>query len=156
MLQEERRKHKRMRKPYVVRLHEKDADTGEESWDMTTAQDISAGGILLNHNKKLALDSLLDMKINFPAFAEPINCTGKVIRIEKFPNSSRIRLATIFTDVEILPRGILFWRSLTHWLGGMGIIVLYIALLPALGVNAFQLYKAEAPGMNLAAPSLLT
>ncbi len=56
--------------------------------------------------------------------------------------------ATIFTDVEILPRGILFWRSLTHWLGGMGIIVLYVALLPAFGTNAFQLYKAEAPGIT--------
>jgi len=56
--------------------------------------------------------------------------------------------ATIFVDVEALPRGILFWRSLTHWLGGMGIIVLYVALLPALGTNAFQLYKAEAPGIT--------
>ena len=56
--------------------------------------------------------------------------------------------ATIFTDIEALPKGILFWRSLTHWLGGMGIIVLYIALLPALGTNAFQLYKAEAPGLT--------
>jgi len=56
--------------------------------------------------------------------------------------------ATIFVDVESLPRGILFWRSFTHWLGGMGIIVLYIALLPALGTNAFQLYKAEAPGIT--------
>ena len=56
--------------------------------------------------------------------------------------------ATIFTDIEALPRGILFWRSLTHWLGGMGIIVLYVALLPALGTNAFQLYKAEAPGIT--------
>ncbi|MCK5014615.1 MAG: TrkH family potassium uptake protein [Candidatus Omnitrophica bacterium] len=56
--------------------------------------------------------------------------------------------ATIFTNVEILPRGILFWRSLTHWLGGMGIIVLYIALLPALGTNAFQLFKAESPGIT--------
>ncbi|MCA9405215.1 MAG: TrkH family potassium uptake protein [Candidatus Omnitrophica bacterium] len=55
--------------------------------------------------------------------------------------------ATVFTDIEALPRGILFWRSLTHWLGGMGIIVLYIALLPALGVNVSQLYKAEAPGL---------
>ena len=56
--------------------------------------------------------------------------------------------ATVFTDVESLPRGILFWRSLTHWLGGMGIIVLYIALLPALGTNAFQLFKAESPGIT--------
>lgn len=55
--------------------------------------------------------------------------------------------ASIFTDVEVLPHGILFWRSLTHWLGGMGIIVLYVALLPALGHNAYQLYKAEAPGL---------
>lgn len=57
--------------------------------------------------------------------------------------------ATIFADIESLPRGILFWRSLTHWLGGMGIIVLYLALLPALGHNAFQLYKAEAPGLDV-------
>ena len=57
--------------------------------------------------------------------------------------------ATIFTDIESLPRGILFWRSLTHWLGGMGIIVLYIALLPAIGASTFQLYKAEAPGLDV-------
>lgn len=57
--------------------------------------------------------------------------------------------ATIFPDVESLPRGILFWRSLTQWLGGMGIIVLYIALLPALGLNVAQLYKAEAPGITV-------
>ena len=54
--------------------------------------------------------------------------------------------ATVIANVEALPRGLLFWRSLTHWLGGMGIIVLYLALLPALGQAAFQLYKAEAPG----------
>jgi trk system potassium uptake protein len=57
--------------------------------------------------------------------------------------------STIFIDIEALPRGILFWRSLTHWLGGMGIIVLYIALLPALGTNTYQLYKAEAPGITM-------
>ena len=57
--------------------------------------------------------------------------------------------ATIFADIEALPRGLLFWRSLTHWLGGMGIIVLYIALLPALGTHASQLYKAEAPGLTV-------
>lgn len=56
--------------------------------------------------------------------------------------------ASIMTNIEALPRGVLFWRSLTHWLGGMGIIVLYLALLPALGNNAFQLYKAEAPGIT--------
>ncbi len=54
--------------------------------------------------------------------------------------------ATILTDIESLPHGILFWRSLTHWIGGMGIIVLSIAILPFLGVGGMQLFKAEVPG----------
>ncbi len=54
--------------------------------------------------------------------------------------------ATVFNNIEVLPKGILFWRSLTHWLGGMGIIVLSVALLPAFGKGAFQLFKAEVPG----------
>jgi trk system potassium uptake protein TrkH len=54
--------------------------------------------------------------------------------------------ATILTDIEILPAGILFWRSLTHWIGGMGIIVLSLAILPFLGVGGMQLFKAEVPG----------
>ena len=54
--------------------------------------------------------------------------------------------ATVLRDIEVLPRGILFWRSLTHWLGGMGIILLSLAILPMLGVGGMQLYKAEVPG----------
>jgi len=54
--------------------------------------------------------------------------------------------STILTDVERLPEGILFWRSLTHWIGGMGIIVLAIAILPLLGIGGMQLFAAEAPG----------
>lgn len=54
--------------------------------------------------------------------------------------------ATILTEIESLPHGILFWRSLTHWLGGMGIIVLSLAILPFLGVGGMQLFKAEVPG----------
>ncbi len=54
--------------------------------------------------------------------------------------------ATILTDIEILPHGLLFWRSFTHWLGGMGIILLSLAILPLLGVGGMQLYKAEVPG----------
>lgn len=54
--------------------------------------------------------------------------------------------ATVLTRIEGLPPGILFWRSLTHWLGGMGIIVLSVALLPAIGRGAYRLYSAEAPG----------
>jgi len=49
-------------------------------------------------------------------------------------------------DIEDVSHAILFWRSLTHWLGGMGIIVLTLAILPLLGVGGMQLYKAEVPG----------
>lgn len=56
--------------------------------------------------------------------------------------------ATILTDIEVLPKGILFWRSLTQWIGGMGIIVLTIALMPMLGVGGMQLFIAEAPGIS--------
>ncbi|MDH3197470.1 MAG: TrkH family potassium uptake protein [Candidatus Krumholzibacteria bacterium] len=51
--------------------------------------------------------------------------------------------ATILEDIERVPQGILFWRSLTHWIGGMGIIVLSLAILPFLGVGGMQLYRAE-------------
>lgn len=54
--------------------------------------------------------------------------------------------STILNDIEILPEGVLFWRSLTHWIGGMGIIVLAIAILPLLGIGGMQLFAAEAPG----------
>ncbi len=54
--------------------------------------------------------------------------------------------ASILTDIESVPRGILFWRSFIKWIGGMGIIVLSLAILPMLGVGGMQLYRAEAPG----------
>ncbi|MGB5314601.1 MAG: potassium transporter TrkG [Robiginitalea sp.] len=54
--------------------------------------------------------------------------------------------ASILEDIESMPEGILFWRSLTHWIGGMGIIVLAIAILPLLGIGGMQLFAAEAPG----------
>ena len=54
--------------------------------------------------------------------------------------------ATIMTDIEGLPQGILFWRSLTHWLGGMGIITLALAILPAFGIAGYQMFRGEVPG----------
>ena len=53
--------------------------------------------------------------------------------------------ASVVSDIEVNPRGILFWRSFSHWLGGMGIIVLSLAVLPFLGVGGMQLYRAEVP-----------
>lgn len=54
--------------------------------------------------------------------------------------------ATVFAEIEPLPRGILFWRALTQWIGGMGIIVLGVAILPFLGIGGMQLFRAEVPG----------
>lgn len=54
--------------------------------------------------------------------------------------------ASILNDIEAVPHGLLFWRSLTHWIGGMGIIVLSLAILPLLGIGGMQLFAAEAPG----------
>jgi len=54
--------------------------------------------------------------------------------------------ASILNDIEALPKGLLFWRSLTQWLGGMGIIVLSLAILPIFGFGGMQLFVAEVPG----------
>ncbi len=54
--------------------------------------------------------------------------------------------ATVLTEIEHLSHSILFWRSFSHWLGGMGIVVFAVAILPMLGVGGMQLFRAEAPG----------
>ena len=54
--------------------------------------------------------------------------------------------ASILTAVEPLPRGILFWRSFMHWMGGMGVLILTIALLPSLGGRTLHVMRAESPG----------
>jgi trk system potassium uptake protein TrkH len=56
--------------------------------------------------------------------------------------------ATVIADVETISLSILFWRALTQWLGGMGIVLLSVAILPFLGVGGMQLYRAEAPGIS--------
>ena len=50
------------------------------------------------------------------------------------------------TDIEALPKGVLFWRSLTQWQGGIGMIVFTVALMPILGGGATQMFNAETPG----------
>lgn len=56
--------------------------------------------------------------------------------------------ATIVAKIGDLPHGLLFWRSFTHWLGGMGIVVLWVAVLPALGPGTYQLFRSEVPGLT--------
>ncbi|MBD3309197.1 TrkH family potassium uptake protein [candidate division KSB3 bacterium] len=57
--------------------------------------------------------------------------------------------ASILTNIEAMPKGLLFWRSYTHWLGGMGIIVLFVALFPFLGVSGKKMYQFEVPGPDV-------
>ncbi|MCP4248417.1 MAG: TrkH family potassium uptake protein [bacterium] len=54
--------------------------------------------------------------------------------------------ATVLSRIDTLPRSLLLWRSLTHWLGGLGIVVLFVAVLPMLGVGGKRLFRVEAPG----------
>jgi len=54
--------------------------------------------------------------------------------------------ATVLSDIEVIPHSLLLWRALTHWLGGLGIVVLFVAVLPTLGVGGKRLFQVEAPG----------
>ncbi|MCK5861901.1 MAG: TrkH family potassium uptake protein, partial [Candidatus Hydrogenedentes bacterium] len=56
--------------------------------------------------------------------------------------------ATVLPDIEALPKSLLFWRSFTHWLGGLGIILLLIIILPFLGAGGKLLYRSEVPGLD--------
>ncbi len=54
--------------------------------------------------------------------------------------------ATVLSEIQALPKSLLLWRAMTHWLGGLGIVVLFVAVLPTLGVGGKRLFHAEAPG----------
>ncbi|MFZ1729214.1 MAG: TrkH family potassium uptake protein [Bacteroidota bacterium] len=87
-------------------------------WFLETGGDFSAGGVL--HS---LTNSVFEIMSGFTT-------TG----------------STILTDIEAVPRGLLFWRSLTHWLGGMGIVTLALVIFPALGVSGYHMFKGEVPG----------
>ena len=61
--------------------------------------------------------------------------------------------STILQEIESLPKSILFWRCATQWLGGMGIIVLFVALLPNFGIKAQNIAGAETPGPISSTPT---
>lgn len=83
------------------------------------------------------------------AGALPFICTGVMHPVDAwFESVSGFTTtgSTVLSDIEALPQSLLFWRSLSQWCGGMGIIVLSLAVLPHLGVGGMQLYRAEVPG----------
>ena len=99
----ERRLYKRIAKPFMARFRVlKDAvsDMSSGDWDMVVMKNLGAGGMLFNYDKEIDMGSVLDFKINFPAKDDPIECEGKVIRIEETPHPSIVRVATVFTKIR--------------------------------------------------------
>jgi len=74
------------------------------------------------------------------AFFQPINCYFEAM------SGLTTTGATVLAQIHTLPRSLLLWRATTHWLGGLGIVVLFVAVLPSLGVGAKRLFRVEAPG----------
>ncbi len=83
------------------------------------------------------------------AGALPYLTTGEMGPVDAFFESASgftTTGATVMTEIEGRPHALLLWRSLTQWLGGMGIVVFTVALMPLLGIGGMQLFKAEVPG----------
>ncbi len=104
---QEKRKYKRIEKPYkaIFQIRQyKGHEMFSTSWDMVALKDISAGGASfnynVNYNDNLEIDSFLNLIIDLPAFTLPINCVGKIIRIEQPQPNSRFRIATEFTEIS--------------------------------------------------------
>lgn len=74
------------------------------------------------------------------AFLDPINCYFEAM------SGLTTTGATVLSDIESVPPSLLLWRSLTHWFGGLGIVVLFVAVLPSLGAGGKKLFRVEAPG----------
>ena len=120
---------------------------------------IATGGIILTTTKKAAKDIgkregfiiVSSVWVLFSFFGSlPYIISGA---IPNFTNAFFETISgftttgsSILNNIEELPHGILFWRSFTQWLGGMGIIVLSLAILPVFGIGGMQLYVAEVPG----------
>jgi len=99
----ERRKYKRIRRNFMARFQIQDGrgdDAWAEDWNMVTMRNLGAGGALFNYNRKLKTDSLLHLKINFPMTREPIDCVGKVTRVEDTMRSIIFRVAVAFMEVS--------------------------------------------------------
>jgi trk system potassium uptake protein TrkH len=75
-----------------------------------------------------------------PAFRHSVNCYFEAM------SGLTTTGASTLTNIESIPRSLLFWRAFTHWLGGLGIVVLFVAVLPILGVGGKRLFRFEAPG----------
>ena len=144
--------------PLACSLYYQEGDTGAFLYSMAAAFSISAlfyflfkpdeGAISLTHKEGFLIVTLgWLLAALFGSLPYLIQGTLPSFTNAFFESISGFTTtgATVITQIDGLPHGILLWRSLTQWLGGMGIIILSIAILPLLGVGGMQLYKAELP-----------
>jgi len=95
----EKRKYKRIKKPFMVRFQIKPHGSGDAEWNMVAVLNLGAGGVLFYYNKEVGLDSLLDIRIDFSTVKTPVNCVGRVIRVEELGYSQIFLTALVFTDI---------------------------------------------------------
>ncbi|MFC1480035.1 PilZ domain-containing protein [Candidatus Omnitrophota bacterium] len=99
----EKRKHKRIDKQVVTNFQVIPEGVQEDffpRWDMTKTQNVSAGGVLVDYNKKVEIDSYVHLKLNLPESETPINCVGKVVRVEEKQDSPTLSIAVAFTEIS--------------------------------------------------------
>ena len=90
----DRRQYKRIRQHFIVRFKKPGMP-----WQMVTAQNLSAGGVLFNFNDKLDKDTTIDLKINFPLIKEPISCSGITVRADQPSAGPVFKIAVKFLDI---------------------------------------------------------
>ncbi|MFH1665086.1 MAG: PilZ domain-containing protein [Candidatus Omnitrophota bacterium] len=108
--QMERRKHKRVRKPFMISFQissGKEEEKEFSGWDMVAVLNMGAGGALFYYTRKLRVGTTLDMKINISTAKDPIRCTGKVIRAEKLLNEYMFLTAVVFAEIDERERKII-------------------------------------------------
>ena len=98
----EKRKYKRIKQRFVVRIRKKIGRRKEDNtgWSVVTAENLGANGVLLNHNVKPKIGSILEMEINFPMVPDPINCVAMVNRVEEKEYSPIVSFAAVFTQID--------------------------------------------------------
>ncbi|MDR2952386.1 MAG: TrkH family potassium uptake protein [Treponema sp.] len=125
------------------------------SYSMLIVAALSLASFLSLRNKKLNLSAKDGFFLVFAAWvlvsfigAVPFYMFGMSFSDSFFESACTFATTggTTISDIEALPRSLLLWRSIAHWFGGIGIVLVSVALLPLLGVGGFQLVKAEATG----------
>ena len=142
--------------PLVMSVIVKDSKmTSAFAFPMIGITILAVGGLLSLRKKKLRLSARDGFFLVFATWVlasligtVPFQLTGLSFSDSLFESACTFATtgATTVSNIEALPRSLLLWRSLAHWFGGIGIVLISVALMPLLGVGGFQLIKAEAPG----------